>query len=115
MSACAEGNDRTSVEKIAPALRYLNEHYSKTFDVKTLADLCYISTSQLTRLFKKHLGLSPIAYKNKLRLDAAKRLLDNPELSIGEISDILGFYDVYAFSHFFSTATGNSPSKYKES
>ncbi len=115
LSACAKENRTApeSAEKIAPALIYLNEHYAEHIDVKALADLCYISTSQLTRLFKKHLGISPIAYRNKLRLDCARRLLENPELSIGEIADMLGFYDVYAFSHFFTSATGLPPSKTK--
>ena len=100
--------------KIAPAIKYLNENYTKNLDVKELSALCYISESQLTRLFKKHLGISPVAYRNRLRVNAAKKLLENPELSVGEISDMLGFYDIYAFSHFFTSQTGTSPTKYKK-
>jgi len=115
-SACTEENRSVpkNAEKIAPAVKYLNENYTKDLDVKALCDLCYISESQLTRLFKKHLGISPVAYRNRLRVNAAKKLLENPELSVGEISDMLGFYDIYAFSHFFSTATGTSPTKYRK-
>lgn len=115
-SACTEENRSVpkGAVKIAPAVNYLNKNYAKDLDVKELCDLCYISESQLTRLFKRQLGISPMAYRNRLRLNTAKMLLENSELSVGEISDMLGFYDIYAFSHFFTSATGTSPTKYRK-
>ena len=52
------------------------------------------------------------AYQGEMLLKSAKNLLSLGEFSIGEISDMLGFYDIYAFSHFFYKKAGCSPKKY---
>ena len=116
LAACSEEliSVPESAARIAPAVKYITENYTKDLDVGELATLCYISKSQLNRLFKNHLGISPIAYRNRLRINTAKKLLRDPELSVGEISDMLGFYDLYAFSHFFASVMGVSPAKYRK-
>lgn len=117
LAECAKHTKSKNTElkrKLAPALAYLQKNYTKPISVKTLADLCHISESQLRRLFHMLLGKSPIAYKNELISDTARSLLQSGEFSVGEISDMLGFYDIYAFSHFFSAAMGMSPTAYKK-
>ena len=76
--------------------------------------LCHISQSQLRRLFRKERGMSPLAYKKELLVADAKSMIDSGLFSVGEISELLGFYDIYAFSHFFAEETGMSPSAYKK-
>ena len=119
LASCSElvdvKNERSLQKRLAPAVAALQENYNKPIAVSELATLCHMSESQLRRLFRRHTGISPIAYKNELVLDSAKRLLKYGELGIGEIADTLGFYDIYAFSHFFSSATGFSPSEYRKS
>ena len=108
-------NTQNSNSKISAALNHINENYKTKIDVKTLADLCFLSESQLRRIFIKDLGVTPIDYKNNLILNDACWLLKSNELTISEISDILGFSDIYAFSHFFKKEKGISPSSYKTS
>ena len=57
------------------------------------------------------MGMSPIKYKNHIRLQNAIALIKTGNISISEIADTLGFESVYAFSQFFKTQTGSSPSK----
>ena len=99
--------------KIAPALVYLHENFTKQVNVSKLASMCFLSESQLRRLFINVTGKTPIAYKNELLMNSAKKLLKTGVFSIGEIAELLGFYDIYAFSHFFSTNAGVSPKIYK--
>lgn len=119
LASCAElvdvKDERSLQKRLAPAFDYLQENYNKSVSVEVLARLCHLSESQLRRLFRRQTGKSPIAYKNELLLNSAKRLLKYGDLGIGEISDSLGFYDIYAFSHFFSASVGISPSEYRRS
>ena len=113
-SAAKEGLS-LSRSKIAPALDYLQAHYSEKIEIATLARLCSMSESQLRRIFAKEVGKSPVQYKNGLQLNHACFLLKNKELSITEIAAISGFGDTYAFSHFFTKEKGMSPSRYRAS
>ncbi len=98
---------------IAPALNFIRENYRREFSVSDLAELCHISESQLRRNFLAAIGKSPIKYKHELILKDACRFLADGEIGIGTISNILGFCDSYAFSHFFKKHTGISASDYK--
>lgn len=113
LSCAIQGdNDRKGLLKIEPALEYINHNYCEKIYVSTLAELCNISESQIRRLFKIHIKMSPIQYKNSLICNAACNMLKNQEMSIGEVSDALQFPDVYTFSQFFKKEIGVSPKRY---
>lgn len=114
LAKCKEQSEKKPKNpKIAPALVYLHENFTKQVSVSKLASMCFLSESQLRRLFISVTGKTPIAYKNELLMNSAKKLLKTGVFSIGEIADLLGFYDIYAFSHFFSANAGISPKAYK--
>lgn len=92
-------------KKLAPAVYRLRECYCEKVYTKELAALCDLSESQFRRLFKEAYGVSPITYKNNLRIKMACSLLQSGAYSISEISDILGFDDIYAFSHAFKKSS----------
>ncbi len=100
--------------KISPAVEYINRHYSENIDVGELAKMAFISKPHLFRLFKSELGMSPVEYRNYLRIERAKSLLADGELSVGEIASLLGFDGSYYFSRMFKEHTGMAPSKYNE-
>ena len=101
-----------SEQRLAPAVYRLREGYCEKVYTKELAALCNLSESQFRRLFKEAYGVSPITYKNNLRIKMARSLLEAGAYSISEISDILGFDDIYAFSHAFKKSMGTAPSEY---
>lgn len=114
---CAEeqcGEVKETVQgTVTSALRYLEVHYAEPITVKELADLCHLSQSQFRRVFKAAVGESPMAYRKRLLHTAARNLLSVGEFRVGEVAMILGFYDIYAFSHFFTENEGVSPSEYR--
>lgn len=116
LSMCAEHTEKSynpaANRKIVPAVHYLQTHYNKPISVAELAALCHLSESQFRRLFYAVHGKSPIAYKNELLINAACNLLRAEEFKIGEIAEMLGFHDIYAFSHAFSKVMRVSPSMY---
>lgn len=98
--------------RISPALTYVQDHYIESFDVAQLAKMCMLSESQLYCVFKQETGMSPIRYKNHLRIQQAKRLLKSEECTIQEVAAMLGFENIYYFSRVFKDHTGRSPTAY---
>ena len=98
--------------KLAPAIRYLEEHYRENVSCRDLAALCFLSTAQFYNLFRAHVGTTPLGYRDRLLLRHAKSLLEAQELTVTEISERLGFSGVAYFSRFFKKHTGLSPAAY---
>ena len=99
--------------KVSSAIYYLENHYTEDIDVEYLAKISYLSRAQLFRLFKKEIGMSPIEYKNVLRIKKAEQLLSLKECSISEISELVGFENACYFSRIFKDYTGMSPIEYR--
>src|SRR5262249_60355868 len=79
---------RTTVER---ALRLINGGALDGSGVEDLADRLGIGTRHLSRLFQKHLGASPIQVAKTARVQRAKRLLDDTDLSMAQIAMRAGF------------------------
>ena len=92
---------------------YIAEHYAEDFDVEALARVACVTPSYLSRLYKKHLGTSPMRYRSSVRVDKAKHLLLVKQASIEEIADILGFADAKNFSQLFKAETDLTPSQFR--
>ncbi|MBE7047436.1 MAG: helix-turn-helix transcriptional regulator [Ruminococcaceae bacterium] len=103
---------KTSKKRISPAVNYIENNSEKKIYTKELAFLCGLSESRFRKVFTYEMGMSPIKYKNHIRLQNAIALIKTGNISISEIAEALGFESVYAFSQFFKSQTGYSPSKY---
>ena len=64
--------------------------------------------------FKKHTGMSPLAYFNRLKIERACQLLKDTDLKVNQICLKLGIDDQYYFSRLFSKTMGISPTAYRE-
>lgn len=87
-----------------------NPDLSSTF----LASKMAMSVSQLNRKINGTTGHSTTSYVLKIKLDKAKKLLANNDMSIAEVSDMCGFYDPSHFSRMFKKEFGVSPSNFKK-
>ena len=94
---------------------YFHEHFSEKISLEQIAKNLYLSPFYISKVFKEEIGETPINYLIKVRLENAKDLLLNRQnLSIKEISSIVGYEDAYHFSKSFKKYYGLSPAEYKK-
>jgi len=98
---------------ISSALDYLSEHIEDNPTVEELARIAGISEVYFRRLFKEHLGLSPVEYRNRQRLLRARSLIEFGEISVQEISDSLGYSTVSHFIKEYKRFFGTTPLKHR--
>ena len=94
---------------------YLSSHATQKFQIDDLCRHISRSESQTIRIFKKAYGITPYAYVLSKKINLAKDMLINTNLSIKQIAYTLNFTDEYYFSNVFKTKTGISPSAYRKS
>jgi len=101
------------VERLRPAITYVNSHYDKSIAVDELASMCSVSGSRFHRLFHKAFNVSPLEYQIRLRMKEAQKLLLFSDLNIAEIASKTGYADQFHFSRTFKSRCGESPLKYR--
>ncbi len=100
--------------RIQKAIDYLTEKSAFPFRVEELARHCGLSASRFAHLFKAQTGSSPQQIWEKIRMDRAAFLLTSSHLSIAEISEQVGYEDVFYFSNRFLKQRGLRPSAYRK-
>lgn len=92
----------------------LSHGFHRKIDIKEEAKKYSMSYEKLRKLFKQRIGVSPHKYLITKRINEAQSMLHDPNLTISEIADMLGFYDSYAFSNQFKKIVGVSPKNFRE-
>lgn len=87
----------------------------RRWKVEELAGQVGLSRSQFSRRFQKAAGTPPNAFLMQTRLDRAKHLLLETDMSIARIAEALGYQDIYFFSRQFKALTGFAPSELRNS
>lgn len=104
------GDKSLQNKKLHRIVAFLRDNYRQRYCLDEIADKLSISAYYMEHLFKKEFGISVIAYRNHLRLLAAKELLKNTSASVTQIAFDLGWNDSNYFSNYFKKETGFSPS-----
>lgn len=102
-----------SVEKLNVVISYIDCNLSKNITLDELAQVANLHPNYFANFFKNHLGVPPIKFINSRKIDTAKKLLKTTGHNISQISELVGFDDIYHFSKVFKKYTGFSPSEYK--
>lgn len=94
-------------------VEYVNAHLDKNITLRELAEVAHFHPNYFVRFFKEHIGIPPTKYVNNIKIEYAKSMLENTDLSIKEIMTSIGFDDYSHFSKFFKTYSGYSPSAFR--
>jgi AraC-like DNA-binding protein len=95
-------------------MHYAQQHMHEDLSMDILSRAAGCSRVHLTRLFKKHLGLSTREWLQNTRMNYAKLMLDITEKPVYEIAGDIGYIDPYHFSAAFHRATGISPTSFRK-
>jgi AraC-like DNA-binding protein/quercetin dioxygenase-like cupin family protein len=102
------------IERLSGVLDHIQHHYSEPLTLQRLAELAFMNPSYFCRYFKQVIGLSPISYLLRYRIDKAKELLLNSSLSITEVSSGAGFNSQSYFNRIFQRFTRMNPRHFRQ-
>jgi AraC-like DNA-binding protein len=95
------------------AMRLLEADLAEPWTLEQLAGRVNLAPGYLVRLFGKSVGLSPMAYLNRIRAERAAGLLIETELPVSTIGTTVGWHDPSHATRRFRSAFGLSPSQYR--
>lgn len=93
---------------------YIGEHFTEDITAVKIADRFGIGKTQLYNIAKEQYGKGIAEHIRNLRIEKAKQLLEEGELSLAYIAYESGFQDYNYFITVFKKVTGTSPMKYRE-
>lgn len=106
--------DKSSLVLIREFNYLVEKNFKKLHKVSDYASLLNKSPKTLSNLFTKHIDKTPLQIINDRKMLEAKRLLTYTTIPIQEIASEMNFNDLQAFSHFFKSREGISPTLYRE-
>lgn len=112
--ALAPRRESSPVEIVENVMLYLRENYALQIDFSAIAEQQAVSGPYLSKIFREHAGTTPSKYLMDYRMQIAKKLLRDTQLSVKEVAAHVGFPDQFHFSKSFKNATGLSPVQYRE-
>lgn len=99
------------IERIKPAITYVEDNYHGHITVEQLATECLMSSNYFIKYFKEVTAQTPIEFLNKYRVEAACEMILSGH-SVTETAFACGFNDLSYFIHMFKKEMGISPKKY---
>jgi transcriptional regulator GlxA family with amidase domain len=98
-----------SLTRLGDVISYVHRNYAQNMTLDDLAKVANMSTRTLTREFKNALGISPIDYLIRERVNRAMDLLRYSDITITEAAYRVGFADGSYFTRKFHALVGHSP------
>ncbi|WP_028547464.1 helix-turn-helix domain-containing protein [Paenibacillus sp. UNC451MF] len=104
-----------SKHTIAAEVAYMLETYggSESMKISELSNRLHVHRNYVTNCFKQVYGMSPKHYLNKVRIEKAKKLLQETTYSVEEIALELSFSSAAYFCKFFRAQVGTTPFQYR--
>lgn len=104
----------TPLQPIDLVLEQIHSNYQHNLSLDFLAAIACMSKPYFVNQFRKLVGQSPMRYLQKVRIEAAKRLLAASNMSITEVALVSGFRDPLYFSRVFQRNIGCAPTTFRQ-
>ena len=105
--------DNAEPPMIQRAKEYINQHHGEELSLGQVAKAVNSSTFYFCKMFKKFTGVNFTEYLSRVRIEAARNLLLNPNLRISEIAYEVGFQSLTHFNRVFKRIVGESPTEFR--
>lgn len=102
------------VRPVRLAKNYIRQHYQEPLTLEEVADKVGLTQSYFSSLFKKETQVGFARYLMSERMEAAKEMLRETNLSVKEICYQVGYHDVKHFTHIFEKSVGVKPAAYRK-
>ena len=99
----------TKYKRLRPALYELEADRQANLPVSHYAALCDMSEVSFRRLFREYTGMSPIEYRNDVRLARARGKLQSGEYNVSEAAELCGFSNLSFFTRLYKKKYGHTP------
>lgn len=100
-------------DRVLKAKLLMEDNPNIFFTCEELSGYCRVSVKQLGRLFKEYEGKGLLEYIHFQKVETAKRMLAEQDLSQKKMAEMLGFSDYRYFGRFFMRMTGMTPGEFK--
>lgn len=98
---------------VVRSIDYIDDNYARSITMEELCDVSGVSKQHLCRLFRSALSARPMEYIAKRRIQAAKQLLSETDMSVEEIAEETGFCTGSYFTKLFRRYEGLTPSQFR--
>ena len=99
---------------IKEAQEFIEKNYQEKLTVQLLAEKVHLNTRSFLRRFKKATYNTPLEYIQRVKIEAAKKQLENTSKTISEVMYFIGYNDEKAFRTTFRKFSGLSPKEYQK-
>lgn len=100
--------------KLREAIAYIQEHLGEEISLEAIATHLKMSQYYFCHLFKQSMGISPYQYVLQQRINKAKRLLKQPQMTLTNVALACGFANQTHFTKHFHKLTGVTPKVFRE-
>ena len=107
----ADTREHPYIEK---TIRFISENESENLTVSQLADIVSLTPDHFSKIFKKTIGVRPIEYIHRKRLQRVKLLLLTTDLSVAQIAEQVGFSSSTYLLRIFRKHTGVTLMQYRK-
>lgn len=106
-------SSQNKIQRLTAVLDYIQRSYTESISLEQLAELAFMNSSYFCRYFKRIIGISPINYILRYRIEKAKELLVNSSLTITEVAFQVGFSSQSYFNRLFHKFTRMNPKNFR--
>ena len=107
-------DDEGRYPQIAKGVALLKQTYLENLPMETFARHSGISQSAFRQLFHKQYGMSPLQYRNRLRIRRARELLEYEHCTVAEAAYGSGFENIGYFCRYYKKVTGQTPKQSRQ-
>lgn len=109
-----QASSRSRYAKLNPVLDHISRHFTDNLSIDDLAQSASMSVTHFRRVFRTLLGITPVKYISRLRLNEARKRLENTDDTITDIAVSTGFWDQSHFVKIFKQTFGETPNVYRK-
>ncbi len=109
-----DANENDMDARMQQIMQYIISHIHEEINLSELANEMYVSTSTLSRVFKKSTGIYFAEYVMRMRVRTSLELLRNSNQNMIQVAMNCGFSTSAAFNRSFKKVTGMMPSEYRK-